>query len=109
MSNISFNLTLGQIFMILLCTAAFIVLIYIIVLLKKTLPVIDKLNKILEDTSVVSEALAEGTTAAKESITEISATIKDVSGTLNTNKNIISFITTLISSFSKIKRNIKTK
>ena len=66
MNNISFNLTLGQIITIILCLLAFIILIQLIFLLKKAFPMMNKLNKILDDTAVVTEMTADGAKATKE-------------------------------------------
>ena len=74
MNNIFFNLTLGQIITIILCLLAFIILIQFIFLLKKAFPMMNKLNKILDDTSVITEVAADGAKVTKKTVSKINKT-----------------------------------
>lgn len=109
MNNISFNLTLGQIITIILCLLAFIILIQLIFLLKKAFPMMNKLNKILDDTAVVTEMAADGAMATKETVSEINETIKSLTGSVKNNKAIISSISAFINAIAKLKGNVKSK
>jgi uncharacterized membrane protein len=105
----TFTFTFTELLTGLLLIAAIVAIIIIIVMLlrlaRNMAPLketVSKLNKVLDDVSVITESAREGTTEAKIAIKKASDSIADLSKIVSTNKGTIAAMTGIINAGSSL-------
>ncbi|MPN54411.1 hypothetical protein SDC9_202081 [bioreactor metagenome] len=103
------TITIGDAGSILIGLALLVLIAYCIVFVKNLIPVIKNVNKILEDSRVVSGIAAEKAKDVDKIIGDVSSSVRSISDTIKGNQSVISALTSLINAIGSLKNLVQGK
>lgn len=101
------TITIGDAGLLLLGLALFVLLCYCISLVKNLIPVAKSMQRILEDTQVVSSAAADGAEQAKKIVSDVSASVSTVSDAIKGNQSGIQALTSFVNAITSLSNLLK--
>ncbi len=101
------TITLGDAGLILMGIALVILLFYCIALVKNLIPAVKTLNKILEDTQIITGVVAESTESAQKMLADVSESVGTVTKAIKGNQNVIQALTSLVNALTALKNLLK--
>lgn len=96
-------ITLGDAGLILIGLAVLVLLIYSIVFIKNLIPAVKNINKILEDTQVISGIAADNAKEVDKIIGEVSSSVGSISDIIKGNQSVIAALTSLVNAIGSLK------
>ena len=103
----SMSLTLGDALLLLIGIAGFILLLYLISLVRNLIITLKSVNSVLADTKIISTSAAKATVEIENIVENAGISIKTLSGNLKNNQNIVSALGSLTNTFLTIKKLFK--
>ena len=103
------EINVRDVLLILVLIAVLILVVYLILLVKKLMITADKANKVLDDTSVVSEIAAKDVKAIDGAVTNISSTVNGISNELGKSTGFIKTATNVGKAFASVASYVKDK
>jgi hypothetical protein len=97
------TIRLGDAGLILIGLALLVLLIYCIVFVKNLIPVIKNVNKILEDSRVVSGIAADNAKDLDKVIHDLSTSVGSISDVIKGNQSVVAALTSLINAIGSLK------
>ncbi|MDD2484195.1 MAG: hypothetical protein PHQ50_04090 [Eubacteriales bacterium] len=101
------TITLGDAGLLLIGLAFVVLLFYSISLVKNLIPAVKTLNKILEDTQVITAIAAESTETAQRMLSDVSESVGTVTKAIKGNQNVIQALTSLVNAVTALKNLLK--
>lgn len=101
------TITLSDAGLILIGLALIVLLFYSIVFVKNLIVTIKKLNKILDDTQVITAVAAESATSAQKVVADVAESVGTVSKAIKGNQSVIQALTSLVNAVTALKNLIK--
>lgn len=102
----TFTFTLGELGLLLICTAAIVLLIYIILLVRSLIPTVKKMNQILDDVQVITHTASETTETLKYTIDNMSESTSILYNAIKGNQNVVSALTSFVNAVTSLKNII---
>lgn len=102
------TITLGDAGLILIGLAVLILIIYCIAFVKNLIPAIKNMNKILEDTQVISGIAADNAKEVDKIIGDLSSSVGSISDIIKGNQSVVAALTSLINAIGSL-RNLLLK
>lgn len=97
------TITLGDAGLILIGLAVLVLLLYCIVFVRNLIPVIKNVNKILEDSKVVSGIAADKAKEVDKVIDDLSSSVGSISNIIKGNQSVVAALTSLINAIGSLK------
>lgn len=97
------TITLGDAGLILIGLAILVLLIYCILFVKNLIPVVKNMNKILEDTQVVSAITADKAKELDKIVSDLSSSVGSISDIIKGNQSVVAALTSLINAIGSLK------
>ena len=97
------TITLGEAGLILIGLAVIILLIYSIVFVRNLIPAVKNMNRILEDTQVITGIAAENAKDVDKVIRDVSTSIGSISDIIKGNQSVVAALTSLINAAGSLK------
>lgn len=97
------TITLGEAGLILIGLAVLILLVYCIAFVKNLIPAVKNINKILEDTQVISGIAAENAKEVDKIIGDLSSSVGSISDIIKGNQSVVAALTSLINAVGSLK------
>lgn len=105
----NYTITIGEGLLILVGLAFFVFIIYCILLIKRLLPGMKALSKILEDTQTVTGLVSQATTETQEAVLNLTESATDISDYILSNQNTFKAIISLINAIVALKKLFSKK
>lgn len=102
------TITLGDAGLILIGLAVLILIIYCIAFVKNLIPAIKNMNKILEDTQVISGIAADNAKEVNKIIGDLSSSVGSISDIIKGNQSVVAALTSLVNAIGSL-RNLLQK
>ena len=102
------TITLGDAGLILIGLAVLILIIYCIAFVKNLIPAIKNMNRILEDTQVISGIAADNAKEVNKIIGDLSSSVGSISDIIKGNQSVVAAITSLVNAIGSL-RNLLQK
>ena len=96
-------ITIGDAGLILIGLAVLVLLIYCIIVVKNLIPVIKNVNKILEDSRVISGIAAENAKEVDKIIGDVSSSVGSISDIIKGNQSVIAALTNLVNAIGSLR------
>lgn len=103
------TITLGDAGLILIGLAVLILLIYCIAFVKNLIPAVKNMNKILEDTQVITGIAADKSKEADKLISDLSSSIGSISDIIKGNQSVVAALTSLVNAIGSLKNLLQKK
>lgn len=103
------TITLGDAGLILIGLAVLTLLIYCIVFVKNLIPVVKNMNKILEDTEVITGIAAERSKDVDKIIGDVSTSVGSISDIIKGNQSVVAALTSLVNAIGSLKNLLDRK
>lgn len=97
------TITLGDAGLILIGLAILVLLLYCILFVKNLIPVVKNMNKILEDTQVVSSITADKAKELDKIVSDLSSSVGSISDIIKGNQSVVAALTSLINAIGSLK------
>lgn len=97
------TITLGDAGLILIGLALLVLLFYCIVFVKNLIPAVKNMNKILEDTQVISGIAADNAKEVNKIIGDLSTSVGSISDIIKGNQSVVAALTSLVSAVGSLK------
>lgn len=97
------TITLGDAGLVLIGLAILVLLIYCILFVKNLIPVVKNMNKILEDTQVVSAITADKAKELDKIVSDLSSSVGSISDIIKGNQSVVAALTSLINAIGSLK------
>ncbi|HML37126.1 MAG TPA: hypothetical protein PKA19_06885 [Bacillota bacterium] len=97
------TITLGDAGLILIGLAILVLLLYCIAFVRNLIPVIKNLNKILEDSKVVSGIAADKAKEVDKLVDDLSSSVGSISKAIKGNQSIVAALTSLINAIGSLR------
>lgn len=97
------TITLGDAGLILIGLAVLVLLLYCIAFVRNLIPVIKNVNKILEDSKVVSGIAADKAKEVDKVIDDLSSSVGSISNMIKGNQSVVAALTSLINAIGSLK------
>ncbi len=97
------TITIGDAGLILIGLAILILIFYCILFVKNLVVTLKNMNKILEDTQVITGIAADSAQNVQKIVTDLSTSIGSVSDIIKGNQSVIAALTALINAIASIK------
>ena len=97
------TITLGDAGLILIGLAVLVLLLYCIAFVRNLIPVIKNVNKILEDSKVVSGIAADKAKEVDKVIDDVSSSVGSISNIIKGNQSVVAALTSLINAIGSLK------
>lgn len=101
------TITLGEAGSILIGLALFVLIVYLILMVKNLIPAIKSVSKILKDTEVISGVAADSTKEVEKIVVGLSSSVGTFTDAVKGNQSIISALTSVINAFASLKKLFK--
>lgn len=101
------TITLGDAGLILIGLAVLVLLIYCIIFVKNLIPAIKNVNRILEDTQVISAITADKAKDLDKIVSDLSSSVGSISDIIKGNQSVVAAITSLINAVGSLKNLIQ--
>lgn len=105
------TITLGDAGIILIGLAVLVLIIYLIFFVKNLIITLKNVNKILEDTQIVSGIAAENAQEVHKVLGDVSSSVGTIADVIKGNQNIVSALTSIVNALASAKNifgNMKT-
>ena len=102
-----YTITIGEGLQILLGLALFVFIVYLIRAVKNFIPVIKSLNRILDDTQVLTGVVSKATKDVQGSISNICETTDEVSQVITGNQNVFTAIASVVNAGISLRNLFK--
>lgn len=96
-------ITLGDAGLILIGLAVLVLLIYCIVFVRNLIPAVKNMNKILEDTQVITGIAAENAKEVDKIIGDLSSSVGSISDIIKGNQSVVAALTSLVNAIGSLK------
>ena len=103
------TITLGDAGLILIGLAVLTLLIYCIVFVKNLIPAVKNMNKILEDTQVITGIAAERSKDVDKIIGDVSTSVGSISDIIKGNQSVVAALTSLGNAVGSLKNLLDRK
>jgi uncharacterized protein YoxC len=97
------TITLGEAGLVLIGLAVLILLVYCIAFVKNLIPAVKNINKILEDTQVISGIAADNAKEVDKIIGDLSSSVGSISDIIKGNQSVVAALTSLINAVGSLK------
>ncbi|MBE6037134.1 MAG: hypothetical protein E7223_05970 [Clostridiales bacterium] len=97
------TLTLQDVCLLILGAAVLVLLVYLIMLIANLIPSVKKLQKVLDDVSVITETAVDATNKAKVIVTDASSAVSNFSSNLKSNGSLGGTLTSLVAFIKGLK------
>lgn len=97
------TITLGEAGLILIGLAVLILLIYCIAFVKNLIPAVKNMNRILEDTQVITGIAADNAKEVDKIIGDFSSSVGSISDIIKGNQSVVAALTSLINAVGSLK------
>ena len=97
------TITLGDAGLILIGLALLVLIIYCITFVRSLIPTVKSVNKILEDTQVISGIAAENAKDVQKIIDDVSTSVGSVSDVIKGNQSVIAALTSIVNAIGSLK------
>lgn len=97
------TITIGDAGLILIGLAILVLIIYCINFVRNLIPTIKSLNKILEDTQIITGIAAENAQGVQKIISDVSNSVGSVSDIIKGNQSVVAALTSLINAVGSLK------
>lgn len=97
------TITLGDAGLILIGLAALVLLLYCIAFVRNLIPAIKNVNKILEDSKVISGIAADKAKEVDKIVDDLSSSIGSISNIIKGNQSVVAALTSLINAIGSLK------
>lgn len=101
------TITLGDAGLLLIGLALLVLIIYCIFFVRNLIPAIKNINKILEDTQVISGIAAEKTKEVQKIIDDVSISVSSVSEIIKGNQSMVAALTSIINAIGSLKNLLR--
>ena len=101
------TITLGDAGLILIGLAVLVLLIYCIIFVKNLIPTIKNVNRILEDTQVITAITADKAKDLDKIVSDLSSSVGSISDIIKGNQSVVAAITSLINAVGSLKNLIQ--
>lgn len=101
------TITLGEAGSILIGLALFVLIVYLILMVKNLIPALKSVSKILKDTEVISGVAADSTKEVEKIVVGLSSSVGSFTDILKGNQSIVSALTSIINALASLKRLLK--
>lgn len=101
------TIRLGDAGLILIGLAVLVLLIYCISLVRNIIPVVKNMNKILEDSRVISGIAAENAKEVDKVIHDLSYSVGNITDAIKGNQSVVAAVTSLVNAISSLKNLIQ--
>jgi len=101
------TITLGDAGLILIGLALLVLIIYCIAFVKCLIPAVKNMNKILEDTQVISGMAAENAKEAQKIIDDLSDSVGSISEIIKGNQSIVAALTSIVNAIGSFRNLLK--
>jgi uncharacterized protein YoxC len=103
------TITLGDAGLILIGLAVLTLLIYCIVFVKNLIPTVKNMNKILEDTQVITGIAAERSKDVDKIIGDVSISVGSISDIIKGNQSVVAALTSLVNAVGSLRNLLDRK
>jgi len=103
------TITLGDAGLILIGLAVLVLLIYCIAFVKNLIPAVKNMNKILEDTKVITGIAAENAKEVDKIIGDLSSSVSSISDIIKGNQSVVAALTSLVNAIGSLKNLLQMK
>ena len=97
------TITLGDAGLILIGLAVLVLIIYCIAFVKNLIPAIKNINKILEDTQVISGIAADNAKEVDKIIGDLSSSVGSISDIIKGNQSVVAALTSLVNAIGSLR------
>jgi len=97
------TIRLGDAGLILIGLALLVLLIYCIVFVRNLIPVVKNVNKILEDSRVITGIAADNAKDVDKIVRELSSSVGSISDVIKGNQSVVAALTSLINAIGSLK------
>lgn len=97
------TITLGEAGLILIGLAVLVLLVYCISFVRNLIPAVRNMNKILEDTQVITGIAANNAKEVDKIIGDLSSSVGSVSDIIRGNQSVVAALTSLINAVGSLK------
>ncbi len=104
---IEFTLTLKDLILLIIGIGGIVLIIYLIILFKKLTVTIDKANKILDDTNVVTSITASRATEVNGVVDDVIGALGSVATSVKGNQSTMAAVSTLINAIGSLRKILK--
>jgi len=101
------TITLGEAGSILIGLALFVLIVYLILMVKNCIPVLKSVSKILKDTEVISGVAADSTKEVEKIVIGLSSSVGSFADIVKGNQNVVAALTSIVNALASIKNLIK--
>ncbi len=105
--SIEFTLTLKDLILLIMGIGGIVLIIYLIMLLKKLIVTIDKANKILDDTNVVTSITASRATEINGVVDDVVGALSSVATSVKGNQSTMAAVSTLVNAIGSLRKILK--
>jgi len=104
---IEFTLTLKDLILLIIGIGGIVLIIYLIILFKKLTVTIDKANKILDDTNVVTSITASRATEVNGVVDDVIGALGSVATSVKGNQSTMAAVSTLVNAMGSLRKILK--
>lgn len=104
---IEFTLTLKDLILLIIGIGGIVLIIYLIILFKKLTVTIDKANKILDDTNVVTSITASRATEVNGVVDDVIGALGSVATSVKGNQSTMAAVSTLVNAIGSLRKILK--
>lgn len=104
---IEFTLTLKDLILLIIGIGGIILIVYLIILFKKLTVTIDKANKILDDTNVVTSITASRATEVNGVVDDVVGALGAVATSVKGNQSTMAAVSTLVNAIGSLRKILK--
>lgn len=103
------TITLGDAGLILIGLAVLVLLVYCIAFVRNLIPAVKNMNKILEDTQVITGIAAENAKEVDKIIGDLSSSVGSISDIIKGNQSVVAALTSLVNAIGSLKNLLQKK
>jgi len=101
------TITLGEAGSILIGLALFVLIVYLIIMVKNLIPTLKSISKIMKDTEVISGVAAESTKEVEKIVVGLSSSVGSFTDILKGNQSMVAALTSIVNALTSLKNLIK--
>ncbi len=101
------TITLGEAGSILIGLALFVLIVYLILMVRNMIPALKSVSKILKDTEVISGVAADSTKEVEKIVVGLSSSVGSLSEVIKGNQSVVAALTSVINSLASLKNLLK--
>lgn len=101
------TITLGEAGSILIGLALFVLIVYLILMVRNMIPALKSVSKILKDTEVISGVAADSTKEVEKIVVGLSSSVGSLSEVIKGNQSVVAALTSVINALASLKNLLK--